>query len=192
VSFLVFNLNVVQASEAPLAVSSNMSVKVQQEFNIQYQAAFKKHQDNYVALSSMANPYKRFTADLDWGERKLSSKEHELLAKEERFEKCQEALPIFFAFAPRAKNTTEGVGALTKDSMMSGVVKPYSLTYPFTVEGSKDPDDAPIQMALKKGWQHRGKGKQKYPDFFTNCLNIPLEIYMWEDEELEDESDEAF
>jgi len=47
-------------------------------------------------------------------------------------------------------------------------------------------------MALKKGWQYRGRGEQGINVFFESCLNIPLEIYMLTDDELEDESDEEF
>jgi len=192
VSFLVFSLNVAQASEALLAVSSNMSVKVRKEFNVQYQAAFKKYQHDYIALSLMINPYQRFTAELDWDGRKMNVKENKLLAKEDRFTRCQSALSHFIPYASEAKNLTEGAGALTKDELMESNAKFLDLAYPFTAEDSKDPISAPLQMALTKAWQHRGKGEQKYPDFFTNCLNIPLEMYMWTDEELEDESDETF
>ncbi len=47
-------------------------------------------------------------------------------------------------------------------------------------------------MALIKARQYRGKGEQGLSDFLSTCLNTPLEIYMWTDEELEDESDEEF
>lgn len=192
VSFLVFNLNVVQANTEPLAISSNMSAKVRQEFNVQYQAALKKYQKDYVALVSMTNPYQRFTAELDWDGRKMNVKENKLMAKEDRFDHCQKAVILFFLFSSEAKNLTEGAGALTKDDLMTSTAKAEDLAYPFIAEDSKDPRSAPLQMALIKAWQYRGKGEQGLNDFLNSCLNIPVEMYMWTDEELEDESGETF
>lgn len=86
-----------QASTKFQAISSNMSAKVRQEFNVQYQAAFKKHQNDYFALLSMTNPYKRFTAELDWEGRKMNVNENKLLAKEDRFKHCQKSSNTFFS-----------------------------------------------------------------------------------------------
>jgi len=186
-SFLMFNFNVVQASVEPIIVSSNMPAKVQQEFNMQYQAGLKKYEDNFNALLSVTNPYERFTEDLNLGDKKLSKKEHELLAEEERFNHCHQALPLMYTFTSKAKNLTEGAGALTKDELMAGSAKHFELAYPFTAEDAKNFRLAPLQMALKKGWQHRGIRGQGVDDFFNSCLNIPLEIYMLDDEAFDDE-----
>jgi|GEM_PF-6660839 len=147
-------------TELPDVSSTNMLTTEQNEFNKQYNIAFNQFKRESSALSAMKNPYSILTKGIRWGKgkKKLNYEENLLLAKRERFKKCQSVVLSFIPLASVFKNFTEK-GDMTKDELMATRAEQYNVDYPFSVNDSSHKNKAHLQLFLKKGWEHRGSGE---------------------------------
>lgn len=144
-------------------------------------------------LTMMDNPYEKFTGIIDdkmsdknsagyqakYHRRLLTHDESIVEAKRSRFGECQTSIVKYIGFAGNAH--TFSTAGLTKEEIMNGNI--FGIDYPFTAEQRNDDTYRPGQIALELGWQYKGReNAEAHVDvFFKTCLDIPIDIYYWED-----------
>lgn len=157
--------------------------------------SMQHYPDNLRTLLLTPNPYEeRLTiigqkieeeAPEGFYRRLMTHDESVLKAKNDRFNQCYGELVMFIGIAANLHAFTTGKNPLTKAQLLPG----YGVDYPFTEEQTNDGDSRPRQIALELAWQYKGReNADAHVDiFFKTCLAIPMSLYYWEDEYLEDD-----
>ena len=177
--------------------TSKMTKEVAKEYLLKYNQTYNKNTDDvyYEAVWTIdmmslhsKDPYAKVKdkvrEKVDAG-KAMSMDDKIIWAKSERFDVCGSALSVYYGRANNFKVRIEA--SLSKEELMKSFAERHHLSYPFSKEDSEDGDQAPYQLALKKAWQYRLNRNSGIADFINSCLSLPIELYLWEDEEEDDE-----
>ena len=193
--FLLQNLLAVQANTAVLtnATLQEMTQEDRNAFNIQYQIEYKQHQDNYLALLGMRNPYDKLIDAYENANKSDDKELTNLMAKRDLFDECRNMTGGFIGFANSSQALTEGPGGMSKEKYMKLSSKHFDIDYPFTEKQRNESFGRFWQVFMESGWKYRGKGEENVFVFFNTCMNIPIALFEADysddesDDELEDE-----
>jgi len=192
--FLLQNLLAVQANTAVLtnATLQEMTQEDRNAFNIQYQIEYKQHQDNYLALLGMRNPYDKLIDAYENANKSDDKELTNLMAKRDRFSECRKKLTGFVAFTGTAEALTEGPYGIKKDEFLKSESRRQYIDYPFSNADKNDSFGRVWQVFLETVWKHRGTGKDNVFVYFNTCMNIPIVLFEadYADDESEDELDD--
>ena len=185
--FTVFSiLSLFTVSSHAMSITSDMSPEVATAY--EKELASQSWPAMHTKLALMDNPYKKFDRAIKKALRKeapegkkkrLRTHEESILAaKKMRFDYCQASVTFFVDFTKRAFDlSTIEENPLSKDDLMTG----NGVAYPFTEAETNSGKTRPTQLALKLGWEYKGKGEQQAEKFLATCLAIPVELYYTED-----------